>query len=104
MLDNNIYTVSQCIESKSTIQGKIDIINQLIAALTLKTLDAVDGAIYDEYQLNDGQMTIRAKYRSVEDVAKGILQLTKIKNMYLADRDGRSVVLRSGNIIPFRGC
>lgn len=102
MLDNNFYTIPQYIERACSLVDKIKAIDVLIAALMLKTLEAVDSSTYDEYSLNDGQMQVKTKYRSINDVFSGITALEKIKQMYVNQLNGRTTVLRSGNM-NFRG-
>ena len=97
-MNDGIYTISQYIESKSDLLAKITAIKELIAAMELKMLDVTGSAEYDEYQLDDGQMKIRTKYRSVKDVSDGILGLEKIKQRYVNRYNGRTSVFRSGNI------
>lgn len=97
-MNDGIYTISQYIESKSDLITKITAINNLIDAMELKMLDVTVSAEFDEYQLDDGQMKIRTKYRSVKDVTDGILGLEKIKQRYINRHNGRTSVFRSGNI------
>jgi len=103
MVDNNIYTISQYVESAPNLAGRIVLIDSIIDALILKTLDAVGSAIYDEVNLNDGQMTVRTKYRTVEDVFAGIAVLEKMKQLYANRINGRTFRMVSGNIMPLRG-
>ena len=77
MNDGFIY-ISQYIESKCSLAAKIAAIDALIEAMELKMLDTTAGAIYDEYQMDDGQMKVRTKFRSVQDVADGITALEGI--------------------------
>jgi len=105
MVDNNIYTISQYVECQTTLAGRITAIDAIIDALYLKTLDAVGSAIYDEVNLNDGQMTVRTKYRTVSDVFDGITVLEKMKQTYVNRLNGRTFRMVSGNIMPLRrGC
>lgn len=97
-MNDGIYTISQYIESKTDLLKKIQAINALISAMELKMLDVTDTAEYDEYQLDDGQMKIRTKYRNVSDVLKGITGLEQLKQRYVNRYNGRSTVFRSGNI------
>jgi hypothetical protein len=48
--------------------------------------------------MNDGQMTVKTKYRSSNDVLKAIDGLEKLKNRYINKLNGRVTILRSGNI------
>lgn len=97
-MKDKLYTVSQYIESKCTLLDKIAAINALIASMELKLVDSVGSAEYDEYSMDDGQMKVRTKYRSVEDVAAGIKALEQLKQRYVNQHNGRVQVFRGGNI------
>jgi hypothetical protein len=96
-MNDGIYTVSQYIQSKCTLRAKIDSIDALIEAMELKILDATESAAYDEYQMDDGQMKVRTKYRSVKDVMVGISGLEMLKQQYVNRYNGRNIVFRGGN-------
>ena len=98
MLDKNYYTISQYIESGCDLRAKIANIDALIAAMELKAVDVIGTADIEAYQMNDGQMVVRTKYRTTSDVIAGIDSLEKLKQRYVNRLNGRSVVLRSGNI------
>lgn len=97
-MNDGLYTISQYIESRTTLLDKIVAINALIDAMELKLLDSVDSANYTEYQLDDGQMKVRTAYRSPKEVTAGILELEKLKQRYVNRYNGRCVTLRGGNI------
>lgn len=96
MLNDGFYTISQYIECRTTLEAKIVAIDALIAAMELSLLDAVGSAAYDEYQMDDGQMKVRTKYRSVKDVQAGLLALEQIKQRYINGLNGRTTVFRGG--------
>lgn len=96
-MSNGIYTVPQYIESKCNLLTKIQAINSLIDAMELKLLDVTETSEFDEYQLDDGQMKIRTKYRSVADVMAGIKGLEQLKQRYVNRYNGRVSVFRGGN-------
>ena len=98
MINDGFYTISQYIESKSNLADKIQAIEALIGAMELKLLDAIGTSDLDEYQMDDGQMKVRTKYRSIADVNKGIEALEIQKQRYINRYNGRRVVFRSGNI------
>lgn len=95
---NGIYTISQYVESRCKLYDKIVAIDLLIDAMELKILDVTESTAYDEYQMDDGQMKVRTKYRSVSDVMAGITALESLKQRYINKVNGRSIVLRGGNI------
>lgn len=96
-MNDGIYSVESYIECKSTVIDKIKAINALIDKFELKLLEVGDSVSYDEYQLDDGQMKVRTKYRSANDVLNAINNLEKLKQRYVNRLNGRVTVLRSGN-------
>jgi hypothetical protein len=96
MIDDGIYTIAQYVECKTTLIAKIKAIDVLIEAFELKILDVIDGATYDEYQLDDGQMKVRTKYRNPADVMSGIKSLEVLKQRYVNRLNGRVTVFRGG--------
>jgi hypothetical protein len=97
-MNDGIYTVESYIECKATVRDKIKAIDALIDKFELKLLEVGDSVVYDEYSMNDGQMNVRTKYRSSNDVLQAIDNLEKLKQRYVNKLNGRTVVLRSGNI------
>jgi hypothetical protein len=97
-MNDGIYTVSSYIECGKTIREKIQRIDGLINVFELKLLDVSESVVYDEYAMNDGQMNVKTKYRSSNDVLKAIDGLEKLKNRYINKLNGRVTILRSGNI------
>ena len=96
-MNSGIYTISEYIECKTTLLAKINGIDALISAMELKILDVIEGATYDEYQLDDGQMKVRTKYRNPTDVMLGIKALEQLKQRYVNRYNGRRTIFRSGN-------
>lgn len=98
-MNDGIYTISQYIECKTTLESKIKAMDDLISAMELKLLDTVGSAEYDEYSMDDGQMKVRTKYRNPSDVTKGITELEKLRQRYINRHNGHTMVFRSGNIL-----
>ena len=96
-MNNGFYTISQYVECKTELADKILAIEALISAMELKIVDATGSAEYDEYSMDDGQMKVRTKYRSVSDVMAGITALEQLKQRYVNRHNGRTMVFRSGN-------
>ena len=96
-MNDGIYSISNYIECRSTLHDKIVAINSLIEAMELKLLDVTESTAFDEYSMDDGQMKIRTKYRSVADVMVGLTGLEQLKQRYVNRLNGRVTVLRSGN-------
>jgi len=96
-MNDGIYSISTYIECRSTLIDKISAIDALISAMELKLVDVTESTTFDEYELNDGQMKVRTKYRSVKDVMAGLTGLEQLKQRYVNRLNGRRTILRSGN-------
>lgn len=96
-MNDQIYTVSQYIESCTSIVERINRYDSMIDAMELKLLESIDGSNIQEYQMDDGQMKVRTSYRSTEEMEKGILALEKAKQRLVNKYNGRTNVFRSGN-------
>ena len=92
----NFCTISEYVQSASDLVGRIAKINALIDAMELVLIDSTGSANYSEYQMDDGQMKVRASYRNPSDVTAGINELEKLKQRYINRLNGRRTVLRSG--------
>ena len=90
------YTVTQYLESKTTLQERITAIDSLIDSMILRIGEVVNGmnVSVEEYQMDDGQMKIRTRYRNVKDVEAGVASLEKMKQMYVNRLNGRVFNLR----------
>ena len=77
------------LQSKSTIAAKVSAIDDLIDALFLQMAAVVGTSNIEEYQLNDGQTTIRTKYRSPEQITATINVLEQMRNRYENRLNGR---------------
>lgn len=93
-----IFTIKQYLTDAKTLEDRIHRLEQLIDAMILSTLNIVSGDDYNpnvsEYQLNDGQMTVRTAYKTNNDVFKSIESLEKTKQMYMNQLNGRVMSLR----------
>lgn len=97
MINDGYYTISQYIESKTTIRDKIQAYQNLIDAMELKLLDSIGNSDLEEYQVETGQMKVRTRYRTVQNVQDGIKALEQAKQRYINRYNGRVSVLRGGN-------
>lgn len=90
------YTVTQYLESKATLRERINAIDALIDSMILRIGEVVNGmnVSVEEYQMDDGQMKIRTRYRNVKDVEDGVASLEKLKQMYVNRLNGRVFNLR----------
>lgn len=89
-----IYTVSEYIQSKTSLNSKICAIEALIDQMLVNAVEAIDNSGTASYSMDDGQMKVTTNYRSVDEITSGIKNLEKIKQMYVNRRNGHTVVLR----------
>ncbi len=88
------YTISEYIQSKTSLDAKIAAIDLLIDNMIASAADAIDNSGTASYSFDDGQMKVMTQYRSVDEVMKGIQSLEKIKQIYVNRRNGNITVLR----------
>ena len=88
------YTISEYIQSRSSIANRINAIEMLIDQMYAEMGEAIGNVGVAEYQLDDGQMKIRTNYRSVDQIAKGIDALETQLQMYINRYNGRATILR----------
>lgn len=97
-------TIPQYIEYKSKLVGKIATYDILIESMEKSILAAAlgpDGTAvgqYAEYQLDDAQMSVRTRFRSVDQMISGLNGLRKIREDYINRYNGRVTTLRGGNL------
>tara|TARA_R110002072_G_scaffold63777_1_gene158386 strand:+ start:741 stop:1040 length:300 start_codon:yes stop_codon:yes gene_type:complete len=89
-------TISIYVGSKTTARAKIEAIEALIDTMMLRITEVAEGtaSTVDEYSMDDGQIKVRTKYRSIRDVEAGINALIKLKQYYINKYNGRTMVLR----------
>jgi hypothetical protein len=97
-------TIPQYVECKSKIVGKIATYDLLIESMEKALLDtlingngeAVGGIA--EYELDDGQMKCRTRYRSTTEMRNTLNGLIRMRQYYINTYNGRVQVLRGGNL------
>lgn len=89
-------TITQYLTSKKTLRERVNAIENLIDTMILRLTEVAEGqnSSIEEYQLDDGQMKIRTRYRTIGDVQAGISALEKQKQYYLNQLNGNVVLLR----------
>lgn len=91
-------TIPQYIECKSKLIGKVATYDLLIEGMEKAVLEATLSGQYAEYELDDGQMKVRSRYRSVDQMLSGLQGLRRIRQDYINQYNGRNTVLRGGNL------
>lgn len=97
-MNSNYMTISEYFESKSKLIGKIATYDLLIEGMERAILEATVSGNLTDYELDDGQMKVRARYRSITDMSNAMTGLMKLRQMYINQLNGRTVVLRGGTL------
>lgn len=97
-MNDQFCTIPQYIESQSSLREKIIAYDLIIEGMEASYLVAVTSGHLDEYQMDDGQMKVRAKYRSITDMNNALIGLQKLRQMYVSRYNGRVSVKRGGNL------
>lgn len=74
-------------------QQKIARYNEIITALEAAALNAAGneaGTMYEEYKIDTGQNIIQTRYRTAEQMAKGIEVFIRLRNNAINDLNGHS--------------
>ena len=91
-------TICQYVECKSKIIGKIATYNLLIESMEVAILEATISGHIADYEMDDGQMKVRSRYRNITDMTKSLLGLEQARQRYISMYNGRTVVLRGGSL------
>lgn len=96
---NTEYTsISQFVECKSKIIGKIAAYDLIIEAMESAILDATTSGMYNQVEVDDGQMKVRTNYRNITDMNNALLGMEQARQRYIQKYNGRVTVLRGGNL------
>lgn len=85
-------TEAEYITNSEGLEQRYNRISAVIVALENLQLQVIANGDVDEYTLNDGQTTIRTKYRSPESIAKAINAYEQIKVRIHAQMTGQRVM------------
>jgi hypothetical protein len=96
----NIYytTIPQYIESRTTLVEKIAAYDVIISGMQSALLEATVSGHLSEYEMDDGQMKVRARYRNIDEMQRAMTGLEKLRQNFVNKVNGRGSVLRSGNL------
>lgn len=97
-MNNEYLTIPQFVEYKSRLIGKVATYDMLIEKMELSLLEATMSGHIAEYELDDGQMKCRTRYRSLTDINNALNGLIKMRQYYINKQNGRVTVLRGGNL------
>ena len=91
-------SISQYIESKSKLIGKIAAYDLIIDGMEKAILTATVSGHLVQYEVDDGFMKVRSQFRSVGDMTNALAGLETLRQRYINRYNGRSTVLRGGQI------
>ena len=97
-MNDEYMTISQYIECKSKLIGKIATYDILIEKMELSIAEGVVSGHLVQYELDDGQMKCRAMYRNIGDMTKALSGLEQLRQRYINRLNGRVTVLRGGSL------
>lgn len=97
-MNNEYLTIPQFVECKSRLIGKVATYDMLIEKMEISLLEATMSGHIAEYELDDGQMKCRTRYRSLTDMNNALNGLIKMRQYYINKQNGRVTVLRGGNL------
>ena len=97
-MNTEYLSISQYIESKSKLIGKIATYDLLIEGLEASILEATVSGHLVQYEMDDGFMKVRSQFRSIGDMTKALAGLETLRQRYINRYNGRCTVLRGGNL------
>lgn len=97
-MNNEYLTIPEFVDYKSRSIGKVATYDLLIEKMEGALLEATMSGHISEYELDDGQMKCRTRYRSLTDMNNALNGLIKMRQYYINKHNGRVTVLRGGNL------
>lgn len=91
-------TISQYVDCKSKLIGKVATYDLLIESMEKAILEATVSGHLNQWEMDDGQMKVRSMYRSIGQMTDGLQGLRKIRQDYINQYNGRVTVLRGGSL------
>lgn len=97
-MNADYMTIPQYIECKSKLLDKVAVYDLLIDGLEKSILEATLSGQYAEYEMDDGQMKVRSRFRSIDQMIAGMQGLRKIRQDYINQYNGRGIRLVGGSL------
>jgi hypothetical protein len=91
-------TIFQYVECKEKLIGKVAVYDLLIEGLEKSILEATVSGQYAEYEMDDGQMKVRSRFRSIDQMIAGMQGLRKIRQDYINQINGRGIRMVGGSL------
>lgn len=97
-MNDNYMTISQYVECKSKLIGKVATYDLLIEKMEATILDSTLSGVYNQMEVDDGQMKVRSNYRNIGDLISALEGLRKIRQDYINRYNGRVTRLVGGRL------
>jgi hypothetical protein len=97
-MNTEFMTIQQYVECKSALIGKIATYNILIENMESAILTGITSSHLIQYEMDDGQMKVRAQYRNIKDMTDAMNGLIKLRQYYINKANGSSVRLCGGTL------
>lgn len=97
-MNDQFCSIPQYIECQVSLADKIRAYDLLIEGMETAYLEAITSGHLEEYQMDDGQMKVRAKYRNPQELNSALKGLEQLRQRYVNRLNGRVTVLRGGNL------
>lgn len=88
-----IITPIEYVESAESLRDKISRIDTIINSLFNAAVKAAETGNYEEYNLDDGQTKIRARYKDGAAINASIQAFENMRTMYINRLNGREMRL-----------
>lgn len=97
-MNTGFMSIQEYVECKAASIGKIATYDILIANMENAMLTAITSGHLIQYEMDDGQMKVRAQYRNITDMTQAMQGLIKLRQMYINRANGNSIRLVGGNL------
>lgn len=97
-MNTEYMTIPQYFECKSKLVGDIAAYDIIIESMKKTLLEATISGHLNQYEMDDGAMRVRAQYRSIDQLTAGMKGLMNLRENAINRLNGRSVVLRGGDL------
>ena len=97
-MNDGYMTIEQYFECKSKLIGKIATYDLLITNMESAMLKGIVSGHLIQYEMDDGQMKVRAQYRNIDDMTSAMNGLIRIRQMYINQTNGRGRRLVGGGL------
>jgi len=97
-MNDEYVTISQFIETKSKLIGKIATYDLLIEGMETAIAEGIVSGHIVQTEVDDSFMKVRLNYRSISDMTKALSGLEMLRQRYINRLNGRCTVLRGGSL------